>query len=352
MSGIEYGNTRLRVRASMLLDEAAFRDLLRSPTLDGLLSRLATGPYGRELEEALVRYRGLRRLDEAVRTHLAVQLTDVLSFYDDDIGDRLRLYQLGFDIRNVRSLLRALSRRTGGEAILSALVPTSNLDGAALGELARQRDVRAAVDLLSVWRLPSPQVVRHLRRVLGRYTETGDVLILEGALDQAFGAMVQAEVDRAPLGDPLAEALQDEVDRINVIGVLRARDIDSTGDAAMPMIPVDGGRIPDSVWSEAIGTEDRSVILARIGGRLPRLWRRGLSAWVEHGNVAGLEADLEAARAQAAISRLRSDSLGIGVPVGFMGRKESEVKNLRLVGRAVADHLPRTDAFDQLVGLA
>jgi hypothetical protein len=35
-----------------------------------------------------------------------------------------------------------------------------------------------------------------------------------------------------------------------------------------------------------------------------------------------------------------------------MNRKESEAKNLRLVGRAVAGHLPRADAFDQLVGLA
>ena len=243
MIGFEYGNTRLRVRAGHLLGAVDYRGLLGATSLDGLLGNLASGPYGPSVENALGRYRGLRRLDEAVRTHLSGQLADVLSFYGGEIRDQLRLYESRWDIQNLRTILRSLGRPSNRDTATAFLVAAGNLDDAALGEIANQRDVRSAVDLLSVWQLPSPTVIRHLRRALPQFDQTGDIALLERALDDSFGETVAAFVSDHGSAGPLASVLLEEADRRNLTSVLRhalARLERSTVD---PFVPIPGGRL-------------------------------------------------------------------------------------------------------------
>lgn len=352
MIGYDYGNTRLRVRAGQMLVEEDYRGLLGATSLDGLLGKLAGGPYGPSIENALGRYRGLRRLDEAVRTHLSGQLADVLSFYGGEIRDRLRLFESRWDIRNLRTILRSLGRPANRDTGTAFLVAAGNLDDAALGEVVDQRDVRSAIDLLSVWQLPSTTVVRHLRRALPQFDQTGDITVLERALDESFGETVVDYIADRPPEDPLASVLQELVDRLNLTSVLRHAVARLERSAVDPFVPVPGGRVSDRIWDEVSNLDDRADVETSLVDRLPGPWRDALVAWVTHGQLSLLEHDLTAAAADAGVVRFRrGDPLGMDVPLGFIVRKETEAKNLRLVGRAVAHGLPIDEVSDRLVGV-
>lgn len=352
MIGYEYGNTRLRVRASQLLDAEGYRSLLGAGSLDGVVGALAHGPYARDVELALGRHSGLRRIDEAVRTHLATQLSDVLSFYAGDIRDRLRLYESRWDLRNVRTLLRSLAQRSRGESPTALLVAAGNLDEAALSELSSQPDVRSAVDLLSNWRLPSAAAIRHLRHDLPNYSQTGNVGLLEQALDRAFGERISEAAALSGREDPVIDLLQQEVDRINLTSALRRRQANLEDQLPEPFEPIGGGRISDAVWADITELPNRADIATRLNSLLPTHWRPAVTAWEASGDTTALEDSLDAATARAAVVRFRrGDPLGIDVPLGFIGRKEAEAKNLRLVGRAVANDLPRDDVLDRLLGV-
>lgn len=352
MIGYEYGNTRLRVRAGRLLDADGYRGLLSSATLDGMLGGLAGGPYGRAIESALGRYRGLRRLDEAVRIHLSRQLADVLAFYSGEIRDRLRFYESRWDVRNIRTILRTLNQPVHGEALGPFLVPAGNLDEAALGELANQKDVRAAVDLLAAWQLPSPTVIRRLRHAMPGFLQNGDIAVLEAALDGAFGDSIVDFVSDARSADSFVSLLHEDVDRLNLMGALRRHQAGREVTLADSFLAMAGGRVSEQVWAELVELDDRAEVAAKLDGLLPVTWRGPLAAWVEHGELWVLERELDDAATEAGIARLRlGDPLGIDVPLGFIIRKEAEARNLRLVGRAIVHDLAREDMFDRLVGV-
>lgn len=349
MIGLDYGNTRVRVRAGRLLDIDDYRELMGSSSLEAMLGRLASGPYGAAVERSLSRHGGLRRLDEAVRSHLSRQLSDVLSFYSGEIAERLRLYEARWDIRNIRSILRSLADASTGERSTPLLVSTGTLDDAALDEIAGRGDVRSAVDLLGVWQLPGPQVVRHLRGATVRYVETGDISHLDAALDKALEEIVGESISRFGPDDPVVATLRRELDRVNLMSCARLLALSDRTPGQWR--PLEEGMVPAAVWSEAMAAGERQVVASRIAPRLPVSWRGPLDEWVEHGDPPRLEGRLDDAWADDALDMLRRDPLGVETPLGYLGRLEAEAKNLRMVGRAIVHEIPHEQAMGLLVGL-
>ncbi len=348
MTGFDYGNARLRVRAASWLTASGYRGLLGATSIDGMLGSLAQQDYSEDVAAAMGRYRGVRRLDEAVRTHLSRQLTDVLSFYSGGPALRLQTYVSRWDIRNVRSILRDLTRRGQQNPSIATLVTAGAFDAQALEEIAAQRDVRAAVDLLSVWGLPSPAIVRQLRHAMPDFVETGDILVLERALDDGLGEIAGAAQDD---GDLVARFLAREVDRINLTSLLRLRVDAGPATGAADISSVVGGSVSPNVWADLADVDD-ATLAEQLSHRLAAAWRPAITEWFEHRDLARLETSLDHAAAVESIALFRTgDPLGIEIPLGFIGQQEAEAANLRLVGRAVTHDLDREETFERLLGV-
>jgi vacuolar-type H+-ATPase subunit C/Vma6 len=348
MTGFDYGNARLRVRAASWLTASGYRGLLGATSIDGLLGSLAQLSYSEDVAAAMGRYRGVRRLDEAVRSHLSRQLTDVLSFYSGGIALRLRTYVSRWDIRNVRSILRDLTRRGQQTPSIATLVTAGAFDAQALEEVAAQRDVRAAVDLLSVWGLPSSAIVRQLRHAMPAFVETGDILVLERALDEGLGEIAGAAQGD---GDLVSRFLAREVDRINLMSLLRLRGDAGPASVAADVTPVTGGSVSPNVWADLAHVDD-ATLADHLANRLATTWRLAIMEWFEHRDLARLETSLDHAAAVESIALFRTgDPLGIEIPLGFIGQQEAEAANLRLIGRAVSRDLDREETFGRLLGV-
>ena len=141
-----YGNTRLHARRGELLRGADYERLL-GEDVDGLLDALDGTPYARDVDAA-GGDDGLRRLHETIRSHLSRSLEEMRSFYAERARRVVDLLLSRFDIHNVVTVLRAQAGthrrpRARSSARVGWLVEPL------AGEILRQHELAGAVDLLA-----------------------------------------------------------------------------------------------------------------------------------------------------------------------------------------------------------
>jgi V/A-type H+/Na+-transporting ATPase subunit C len=351
VSGYEYGNTRLRAMRARLLERDDFDEMLAAGSLDRMLAMLADTPYGSDVEAALVRTRGLRRLDEAVRMNLAGTLRKMASFYDDDVAPLIDLLLGRWDTHNLRALLRLSASPFEAGDVTSLLVPAGRLEVAELAELAAQPDTRARIDLIVAWQIPSPDTATFLSRARAEYEREGDPAVLEHALDAAFAARLRATLGGERRG--AAAVLRAEVDLRNLSAALRFRSarLDREPEwSVRPPAYVDGGLVAPEVWEQLHHLDAAEAVVAHMSGRsMVSGWEAALTEWASHGDLPTLEARLQRALTEAAVSLFATgDVLGFDVPVAFTFAKEAEARNLRLVGRTLVHRLPMTEVESRM----
>lgn len=333
-----YGNTRLRARRSTLLTRADYEGLL-GLDVDRLLGALAGTPYRHDVEEALPRFHGARRVHEAVRSNLARTLRDVRGFYAGDAGELVELLLSWWDVRNVVTLLRGQSAGAPAEDVLPLIVAVGGLDEPSAQEVARQTEFAAAVQLLIAWRLPTREVADTLAAAWPAYERSSDLAALENAIVAAHGERVAAALERhGDAAEPLRGALRGEVDDRNLLIALRLRGADGGGgrtpEAAFPS----EGAIARETLASAAAAPSRVDVAAEILA-LPAAarWSVPLARWVASGDVVALQDDLEVACVRARLGLFTTgDPLGIAVPLAFVAAKETEARNLRVVGEGAA----------------
>jgi vacuolar-type H+-ATPase subunit C/Vma6 len=343
VTGYEYGNTRVRAMRSRLLDQGDYAEMLAADSLDRALAILAETEYRPDVESALVRAKGLRRLDESTRSNLARTLRTVASFYAEEPRRHVDLLLHRWDWRNLRALLRLPDTTRISPNVTGLLVPAGRLDDTALTELATQSDVRSLIDLLVAWGIPSPETAIALTRARARYEAEGDPTILELALDRAFAgelSQVLGEEDTGP-----ASILRSEVDVRNLETALRLRSARLDREPGWSDVDVEyvaGGIVSTETWEHVASIDSPEAIAELLTSkRLPTGWDAVIRAWAAHDDLVRLREDMQKATTTAAVSRfVTGDALGFDVPLAFTFAKEAEVRNIRLIGRGIVHGIP------------
>lgn len=344
MVGMEYGNTRLRAMRSRFLGPGDYARLAMTGSVDGLLATLSDTAYAPDVEAALTRYSGLRRFDEVVRHHLERVLRAMGSFYEPPEVHRVDLLLERWDLRNLLVILRGRARFQGADDILRFVVPVGRLSSAELTELAMQPSVRAAVDLMVSWRIPSRSSVRRLLEAWPEYEATGATVVLETALNRAFAQRLD-DVLGDDAGDP-AIVLRSEIDETNLLIALRLRAARGAGEVtAAAAASVDrylpAGRIRLADLAAVAMAVDDTAVVARLGETpMPAAWMDALGARVGREELGVLADDLHATSTRFAVGLFhRGDPLGFDIPVAFTRAEEHEARNLRWIGRGITHGL-------------
>jgi V/A-type H+/Na+-transporting ATPase subunit C len=337
MSDFVYGNTRLHARRAALLDAADYEQLL-GEDIDALLAALERTPYAPDVELARDQT-GLRRLHEAIRAHLGRSLEEMRGFYADRARELVDLMLSRFDVENVVLMLRARAgtRRPADEA-LGSLLPVGWLVESLASEILRGPELAAAVDL-TIRRTADTEQTGALRAALGEYERTGNLAALEQAVLAAHAARVTTTLASAgPDARTLRRFARRAIDERNLLVALRLREARSSG-AAVDVTPertlLPGGSLPVARVAAAV----RAPAAAAVISSLPRIagsgWQAPLERWAASGDLTTLERDLERRRIADAAALFRmGDPLTLDVPIAFTAAKQTEARNLRLLGEA------------------
>jgi V/A-type H+-transporting ATPase subunit C len=353
-----YGNARLRAMRSRLFTESDTLHLLNRANIEEVITALANTQYKEDVETALVRASGVQCVNEAMRMNLVRTLRQIRSFYE---GEPRRLIELLFrrwDRHNIIAVMRGQSRQASPERILSALIPVGRLDEVALRELARQPGVRAAIDLMTAWRLPYGKV---LRQELMRAQGTIELERLELAVNRFHYASLLEELGEGDGNrDLVRRRLFTEIDLVNLGVALRlARNpqwipaiVQRYGaEDVRPILIEPGGYLPSAELARLVaeGQGVQALVQAlrdsRYGDALAAGWRR----YAERADHAVLERELERWQAQRDAALFAHDPLGIGIPIAYIRCKSVEVANVRLIAQAVALGLDKAQVQEELI---
>lgn len=330
-----YGNARLRARKGDLLRAADYERLV-GKDVEALLGALDATPYAPDVEAALTRHHGVRRLHEAIRLHLARSLEEMRTFYSGSARELVDLLLSRFDAQNIVALLRALagSSRPAEEA-LSAVVPIGWLSEPLAREILRQHEPAGAVALLARW-TPDAGQARALRAAFAEYERSDDLAAFERAIVADHVARLAEALERAgPDSKTLLRFIRREIDEQNLLVALRLRSAVESGELeefalAHELLP--GGRVASGALEAAVRGPATVSDLAAIGGEA---WRAPLTRWATHGDLVVLERELEERWEADAIALFaEGDQLSIDVPLAFLTAKQAEARSLRLFAEA------------------
>ncbi|HKZ28102.1 MAG TPA: V-type ATPase subunit [Acidimicrobiia bacterium] len=362
MTGFEYGNTRLRARKSKLLRSRDYQDLSRAETLEAFFGALADTPYGPDLTVTLPRFRELRILDEALRLNLTRDFREIRGFYSDPERQGIDLILQRWDLHNLRTILRGQARLAPAEEIRPLLVAAGSLDETDLNELAGQSGVRATLDLIQIWGIPSPATARELLEARPAYEKTADPLVLECAVDHAFASHVDEalttmdSISGHAIDPDLESFMRSEIDLINLLTALRLREARLSGEGDWELSEpqqqfLPAGRLTSTTLDRAWHEDDAQRLVADLtSGGLSRHWLEAMDDWTRHGNLVHLSEALDLASTTNAVGLFgRGDPLSFAVPIAYIRAKETEIRNLRLIGRAIAAGWDPITIEDQLV---
>ena len=351
MTGFEYGNTRLRSWRSRLLDGGGYGRLILAESIDQVLGALSDTPYADDVAVAVARVSGPQRLDEALRLNLAGTLRRMRSFYEGKPGAMVQLLLDRWDLHNLRTMLRLPEGPAVPEDLAALLVPAGRIDETAIRELVALPDVLSRIDLLVSWDIPSPDAARRLLRIRPAIRAGGDGSVLEHTLDEVFASRLAEVLGDEPGG--AAAVLRARLDAANLLTALRLRGARLAAEPVpdeQQALFLPGGAITGHLWLQVAAGDDREAAAAVITARrlLPG-WAEAVAHWVDSGDLATLARELQAATARAGTALfVDGDPLGFDIPVAFTFAKEMEMRNLRLIGRAVTHGLPAAEVAELL----
>ncbi|HEY79961.1 MAG TPA: hypothetical protein EYP25_01975 [Anaerolineae bacterium] len=338
--GYDYINARLRVMRSRLLTRGDLGRLLSSPNIPALVGALVQTPYREALKRAMVTHSGVLAVHRALQLNQNATLQRIASFCS---GETARIFQLlmATHIRhNVITLLRGANARIPATELLPLLVIVPPFTEGVLNELAHKTTVRGLVQLLDQWRLPTPDLARALTDALRQST---DLIFLERRFNRAWAEAAWAAADsiRGDEGDLLRLNLRRDLDLRNL---LLALDFHSIALEEPPDYLPGGLLIPDllEAFRAAADPAEMSQVLAREPAAA--FWLPALTKW-DKLNPANLQLAWET---ELICWRQRlfyiTDPLGPGILIAYLSAKAAELRNLRLITEAVAEHLSREDA--------
>ncbi|MCE5297728.1 MAG: ATP synthase A1 subunit C [Methanoregulaceae archaeon] len=346
-----YVNARIRAMKSRLLDPSLLEQLINKPDIDSLITELEKTAYREELEKAGVLYSGINRIEVAIRKDLVKRFRSILTLIKGgDTEAFLAIILSRWDVQNIKTILRGKKIQENPSEILECMIPAGELDEAALTELVKQPDVKAVIDLLATWGMV---YARPLILNFKEFTDTGDMLVLEYALDTFYYEDAISKVKTSESDDArvLKNILITEIDINNIKTVLRAiRDrID-----------------PDEVkryFVKGSPEFDANKLLTMmktgtIEGALKYLEQTPYQfitkippEYIAAEKISAFEKELERYLVKKAISQFLGDPLSIAIPIAYIWAKYTEVTNIRVIARCKVTEVPEKDLREALISV-
>jgi ATP synthase A1 C subunit len=320
-----YVNARVRAMRSRLLTPAQIDDLVAIPSLAGFLQALSATPYSTDLQEAGVRYEGVRAVDAALARDLQRTTRSILQFAEGPVQQLIRILLLRWDLANLRAIIRGGHAGRPAEEILDAVVPAGTLSEVALKEMAGHPDLSALVGTLEALGHP---FAAPLAEGIAEYAKTNDLLVVELRMDRAYADSVLRQTKGRGDARVLREMLTAEIDAANIKTALKLASAGGLSKEHRLRFFVPGGRLATEKTFLALSSDQTQApawMHLRVQGfpikELPR-------------DLVAFERDLDLRLAQTMAARyIGGDPLGLDIVIGYLAMKSAEVANLRLIAR-------------------
>lgn len=346
-----YANARIRAMKAALLDRHAYDALVAAASVDALVQLLARSPYKPDVEASLLRYSGAASLGDALRRNLARTIGSLRSFFEDGPRELIELLVARWDVSNLISILRGQANGIAAADILGVLVPVGVLAELELRELVKQPTIQASSELMLTWRLPFAAALAEALRFSG-----GDLARLEARLHEIRFRDALVRLGKDVNSELVREMLESEIDAANLSLMIRIGTVRKAAERMAYPLPFDasqqliaGGRLPIPFLAELARATDGEAMIERLANiSWGRALRRHRDKFRQSGDPAVLERALEELLALKGIRMFHRDPLTIGMAIGYLWAKTTEIRDLRLIMQGKELGWPVDEVRDEL----
>lgn len=339
MSGFDYGNARLRAMKSRLLSHQQLAELAAVESNPAFINALLKTSYQLVIELALVQFSGLDALNWARRQDFLHTIGKIRYFYRGKTAELVGWVLCRYDVDNLKAILRGLSHQVPADEILAGTLPAGELKPADLAQLASQTNVRAAIDLLSTWRIP----LAHPLLALRAEQPGADLLQIELALERwYFQAAERAAAANGALS--LQQSLRIGADVFNLMTALRLVGLTESvaflrqqfnTDEATPLF-VGPGMVPVATLVDMVRQPTLVRAISKLAGTpFAALFNQTLARYKTTLRLSMFEFELARYQLNQAAYLSAGDALGVGVLIGYLALKTAEMRNLHRIALGI-----------------
>ncbi|MDP2965299.1 MAG: V-type ATPase subunit [Pelolinea sp.] len=348
MALFDYGNTRLRARLSNIQPFEKMESLADLTSIDSFLSALTKTPYKESIETALTYAHGYSCLSQAMRMELVNIAADLNRFYQDAEAKLVRIIFMRDDLLNLKTIVRGLTHEIPLDEMEDSFLSLGTIPLAYLNELAKAKNLDDAVNKMVVYQLPAAQVLMKLRTEKEPLSSSEINLVLEKWYFHKIKELLKGSSENILL---LQEFYAIEADITNLNTILRmVNSPDGFENSNIKEFLIAQGNISHKVLlklSKSGSVEE--VIRPLLTTKYSVYLKRGLGYYAESRHLSEFENQMRIYMLNWLVKLPRLYPLGIGVPLGYYGRKRIEIRNLRWIGKGISSGFEARYIKDNLV---
>lgn len=318
-----YPNARVRARTGRLLTDKQFSEIIESQNIEEVKNYLRGVPD-------YAKYIDMYPLEKALDTQLAETYDLIARITPDNSKEIFKFLLKKFDIKNIKSLIIAKEAGLNSEQTMDLLVPFGELSDK-LDSLVESESVTEVLNGLE-----GTDYLKILEDSIPIYKETGLLLPLEASMDKyllenLLRSSATPEDDNTSLLHNYVGTL---VDAANIKIILRAKADDLKYEDIESYMISDGYQIREWKLKELMESEDVAGVISSLEGTdyAPML-SDAMADYNETKSMASFENSLDSHVVKTAKTISLKNQFGIGPMIGFLSRKENEIKNLKIIAR-------------------
>jgi V/A-type H+-transporting ATPase subunit C len=318
-----YPNARVRARSGRLFTDKDFSEIVEANNIEEVKNYLRGVPdYAKYIDEY--------PLEKALDAQLAESYDLVARITPDNSKEVFKFLLKKWDIKNIKSIIIAKQAGLDLNETLNLLVPF----GVLTDKLDTLVEAETVTEVLNG--LEGTEYPKILEDAIPLYNETGLLLPLESALDNyllenLLRSSATPEDDNTLL---LHNYVGTMVDVANVKIILRAKADDLKYDDIEAYMISDGYQIREWKLKELMEAEDVAGVVSGLEGTTyaPML-SDAMTEYSETRSMSSFEKALDSHVFQTGKTISLKNQFGIGPMIGFINKKEKEIRNLKIIAR-------------------
>jgi V/A-type H+-transporting ATPase subunit C len=319
-----YPDARVRAKLGKILNDKQLAELADAENTEEVVNYLRAH---RDYANFVDKY----PLEQALDANLAESYDLLARISPKDLKPTFDLMLDQWDIKNIKSILIAKEAKLNDEETRELLVP--------YGELKENHDKLLESDSVEelIANLEGTPYARVLESALPAYNENKTLLTLESALDNYYYERLL--VKSADQSDDNTRMLHSYigtmVDVENLKIILRAKDDGIQYDNIEPYVINKGYSLRDWKLKELMESEDMNSLLSSIeSSEYGQVISDCIPEYNSTHSIATFEKALDDYVRDSAHNIFRKKPFGVGPIVGYMYKKENEIKNLKIIARS------------------
>lgn len=318
-----YPNARVRARMGRLFTEKQFSEIIESDSIEEVKNYLRGAPdYAKHIDQY--------PLEKALDAQLAETYDLMARISPDNSKEAFTFLLKKWDIKNIKSIIIAKEAGLNREETLNLVVPFGELTDK-LDTLIDSNNVEEILNALD-----GTDYAPILEDAVPMYQETGVLLPIEASLDNYLLSNLLRTV-ATPEDENRAflhQYVGNLVDASNIKTILRAKIDGLKFEDIEPYMISEGYQIREWKLKDLMEAEDVSAVIGGLDGTdYGPLLSEAMSDYSETGSISAFEVALDGSVNESAKKIALKNQFGIGPMIGFLNRKEIEIKNLKIIAR-------------------